>query len=303
MLAGKESALDYRKPVFKAMDYISHHLDDNPGLDEVAAAAAISTFHFHRIFKTMVGETIAGFTRRLRMERAARRLLASPQSDITTLALAAGFSSSQNFAKAFRLHFAMSPSEYRLQQGGNWKSKIGNDPLPFDTYDGLVMHPVTEHPGLLQGASVRQMPARRVAYMRRLGPYGKETCEQAHRDLLALFASDEVMTPAGTLSLYWDIPDITDETRCRTDVCIELGPEIPAGRQLTTQTIAAGPYAVCQFIARGDQLVACWETAFRWVVGQGLNCDDRPCYEQYYAGTDSDRDHYVFDICIPLINR
>ncbi|MEH8128708.1 AraC family transcriptional regulator [Aeromonas veronii] len=230
-------------------------------------------------------------------------MLASPQSDITTLALAAGFSSSQNFAKAFRLHFAMSPSEYRLLQGGNWKSKIGNDPLPFDTYDGLVMHPVTEHPGLLQGASVRQMPARRVAYMRRLGPYGKETCEQAHRDLLALFASDEAMTPAGTLSLYWDIPDITDETRCRTDVCIELGPEIPAGRQLTTQTIAAGPYAVCQFIARGDQLVACWETAFRWVVGQGLNCDDRPCYEQYHAGTDSDRDHYVFDICIPLINR
>ncbi|HHQ4713154.1 TPA: AraC family transcriptional regulator [Aeromonas veronii] len=111
------------------------------------------------------------------------------------------------------------------------------------------------------------------------------------------------MTPAGTLSLYWDIPDITDETRCRTDVCIELGPEIPAGRQLTTQTIAAGLYAVCQFIARGDQLVACWETAFRWVVGQGLNCDDRPCYEQYHAGTDSDRDHYVFDICIPLINR
>ncbi|MFB2888726.1 AraC family transcriptional regulator [Aeromonas veronii] len=303
MLAGKESDLDYRKPVFKAMDYISHHLDDNPGLDEVAAAAAISTFHFHRIFKTMVGETIAGFTRRLRMERAARRLLASPQSDITTLALAAGFSSSQNFAKAFRLHFAMSPSEYRQQQGGNWKSKIGNDPLPFDTYNGLVMHPVTEHPGLLQGASVRLMPARRVAYMRRLGPYGKETCEQAHRDLLALFASDEAMTPAGTLSLYWDIPDITDETRCRTDVCIELGPEIPAGRQLTTQTIAAGPYAVCHFIARGDQLVACWETAFRWVVGQRLNCDDRPCYEQYHAGTDSDRDHYVFDICIPLINR
>ncbi|WHF38244.1 helix-turn-helix domain-containing protein [Aeromonas salmonicida] len=172
-MVGKESSLDYRKPVFKAMDYISQHLDDNPSLDEVAMAAAISTFHFHRIFKTMVGETIAGFTRRLRMERAARRLLAAPQSDITTLAIAAGFSSSQNFAKAFRLHFAMSPSEYRQQQGGNWKSKIGNDPLPFETYDGLVMHPVTEHQGLLQGASVKQMPARRVAYMRRMGPMAR----------------------------------------------------------------------------------------------------------------------------------
>lgn len=157
-MVGKESSLDYRKPVFKAMDYISQHLDDNPSLDEVATAAAISTFHFHRIFKTMVGETIAGFTRRLRMERAARRLLAAPQSDITTLAIAAGFSSSQNFAKAFRLHFAMSPSEYRQQQGGNWKSKIGNDPLPFETYDGLVMHPVTEHQGLLQGRASSRCP-------------------------------------------------------------------------------------------------------------------------------------------------
>nr|WP_235687753.1 helix-turn-helix domain-containing protein [Aeromonas veronii] len=79
----------------------------------------------------MVGETIAGFTRRLRMERAARRLLASPQSDITTLALAAGFSSSQNFAKAFRLHFAMSPSEYRQQQGETGKARLETIPFPL----------------------------------------------------------------------------------------------------------------------------------------------------------------------------
>lgn len=302
-MAGKEPVLDYRKPVFKAMNYISQHLDENPGLDEVATAAAISTFHFHRIFKTLVGETVASFTRRLRMERAARRLLDAPHSDITTLALSAGFSSSQNFAKAFRLHFAMTPSEYRQHQGGSWKSKIGNDPLPFDHYDDLVMHPVCEHQGLLQGASIKQMPARHVAYMRRLGPYGKETCEQAHRELLALFASDSTVTPAGTLSLYWDSPDITDETRCRTDVCIELPTASKANRQLTTQTIAAGPYAVCQFIARGDQLVTTWEVAFRWLVTQGLRCDDLPCYEQYHAGTDPDRDHYVFDICIPLITR
>ncbi|MCW0507120.1 AraC family transcriptional regulator [Aeromonas piscicola] len=285
------------------MDYISHHLDRNPTLDEVATAAALSSFHFHRIFKAVVGETIAGFTRRLRMERAARRLLLSPHSDVTRLALEAGFSSSQNFAKAFRLHFAMTPSDYRQQQGLAQNSKIGNDPAALADYDALVMNQDSTIDGLLQRAEVVTLPSRRVAYMRRLGRYGQETCRQAHHDLLTLLACAGPVTPVGTLSLYWDIPDITDETRCRTDVCIELGADQTVGRRVATQTITAGPYAVCHVVARGDQLAAAWEAAFRWLVASELACDDRPCYEQYHATTDLARDHYVFDICIPLITR
>ncbi|VTM23194.1 Multiple antibiotic resistance protein marA [Raoultella terrigena] len=96
---------DYRAQVFKAIDYISQNLCFNPTLEEIASAVALSSFHFHRIFKAEVGETIAGFTRRLRMEKAAMWLIESPRRDITGLALRVGFSSSQNFAKAFRQHF------------------------------------------------------------------------------------------------------------------------------------------------------------------------------------------------------
>lgn len=115
----QSTVVDYKKRVCQAMDYISRNLDRDLTLEEIAEAASFSMFHFHRIFKAVVGETVAGFTRRLRLETAANRLLSSQQDDITQIAMALGFSSSQNFAKAFRQQFDMSPTQYR-------KSKIGN---------------------------------------------------------------------------------------------------------------------------------------------------------------------------------
>jgi AraC family transcriptional regulator len=115
----RHTAMEYKRRVCKAMNFVSHHLDRDLTLGEIAEVACFSKFHFHRIFKAVVGETIAGFTRRLRLECAANCLLANSHEDITTIAINNGFSSSQNFATAFRQHFGMTPSEFR-------KSKIRN---------------------------------------------------------------------------------------------------------------------------------------------------------------------------------
>lgn len=103
----RHTAMDYRKRVCQAMNFISRNLDRDLSLEEVAGVASFSMFHFHRIFKAVVGETVAGFTRRLRLEFAANRLLSNQHEDITTIAIDCGFSSSQNFAKAFRQHLLL----------------------------------------------------------------------------------------------------------------------------------------------------------------------------------------------------
>ena len=71
------TAWEYRKRVCLAMNFISENLDRDLSLEEVARAGSFSKFHFHRVFKAAVGETIAEFTRRLRLEMAANRLLSS----------------------------------------------------------------------------------------------------------------------------------------------------------------------------------------------------------------------------------
>lgn len=276
------------------MDYISQNLCLNPTLDEISRAAALSSFHFHRIFRTHVGETVAEFTRRLRMERAATGLIAHPERDITGLALEVGFSSSQNFAKAFRQHFSLSPGEFRRRYLAATNSKPGNV--------SSEKSPYSQNGTGMRRAAVATLPARRVAYMRRFGPYGKETCQQTHQDLLASLPQRTPAEPAGTLCIYWDAPEVTDQSRCRTDVAIEIGMGEAVAREVAVQTISGGAYAVCHFAVYGEQLEQTWEIAFAWMQSRGLLKSDKPCYEYYYNETDVSRDYYVFDICIALKN-
>jgi AraC family transcriptional regulator len=77
------------------MNFISHNLDRDLSLEEIAGTANFSMFHFHRIFKAVVGETVAEFTRRLRLELAANRLLSNRHDSITAIAMDCGFSSSR----------------------------------------------------------------------------------------------------------------------------------------------------------------------------------------------------------------
>ncbi|MRS15008.1 helix-turn-helix domain-containing protein [Enterobacteriaceae bacterium RIT691] len=286
---------DHRKPVFKAMDYISQNLHLNPTLEDIANSVALSSFHFHRLFRAQVGETVAAFTRRLRMERAAAWLLTYPQEEITGLALRVGFSSSQNFAKAFRAHFAVSPGEFRRRHTLATKSKPGNV--------GRVKSPYSQCTGQDSGllaAQITRLPARRVAYMRRFGPYGKETCQQTHQDLLASLPARTPSQPAGTICVYWDTPEITMESRCRTDVCVDIGATEKPGRGIAVQTLAGGTYGVCKFAVFEAQLDQTWEWAFAWLAERGWIKNDEPCYEYYYNETDVSNNYYVFDICIPL---
>jgi AraC family transcriptional regulator len=78
----------------------------------LAEIAGFSVPHFHRIFTAHVGENIASYVRRVRMERAGRKLRMGAV-DITEVALAAGYDSHAAFSRAFKQHFGLSPSEFR----------------------------------------------------------------------------------------------------------------------------------------------------------------------------------------------
>lgn len=137
-------------------------------------------------------------------------------------------------------------------------------------------------------------------YMRRFGPYGKETCQQTHQDLLASLPARTPSQPAGTLCVYWDAPEITSAARCRTDVGVEIGSSEKAGRGIAVQTLSGGIYGVCKFAVFEEQLDPAWEWALAWIAARGFIKSDKPCYEYYYNETDVSQNYYVFDICIPL---
>ncbi|HET6597182.1 MAG TPA: AraC family transcriptional regulator [Anaerolineales bacterium] len=96
----------------EVMRYIRAHIGEPLDRETLADVAGFSVPHFHRVFTAHVGESAISYVRRIRLERAARKLRMGAV-DITEVALAAGYDSHAAFGKAFKQQFGLSPSEFR----------------------------------------------------------------------------------------------------------------------------------------------------------------------------------------------
>lgn len=112
MVTDTQILTGYDERINDVQKYVREHTDEVLDREVLAAVAGFSVPHFHRIFTAHVGENIASYVRRVRLERAGRKLRMGAV-DITEVALAAGYDTHASFSKAFRQHFGLSPSEFR----------------------------------------------------------------------------------------------------------------------------------------------------------------------------------------------
>ena len=96
----------------RCLELIRARLSEDISLDELAAEAQLSPFHFARMFKQSVGVPPRVYLTRLRVERACE-LLEMTDLPVTEIAHEVGYSSNQVLARVFVKHRHMSPSDYR----------------------------------------------------------------------------------------------------------------------------------------------------------------------------------------------
>ena len=99
----------------RAQDFIEEHLEQHIGLEEIAAAAGLSAFHFTRCFKEATGLAPYGYLLLRRVERA-KDLLENTSRTLAEVALACGFATQQHLTEIFRTHTGLPPGRYRLQR-------------------------------------------------------------------------------------------------------------------------------------------------------------------------------------------
>jgi len=113
------AARDRRRAVEAALwiDANSHRDID---LEDAAAQAGISPFHFLRLFSDTLGVTPHQYLVRSRLRHAARRL-ADDDSPITDIAYDVGFGDLSNFVRTFHRAAGASPSRFRQASRGTSK--------------------------------------------------------------------------------------------------------------------------------------------------------------------------------------
>ncbi|GAB7036667.1 AraC family transcriptional regulator [Catenuloplanes niger JCM 9533] len=103
-----------KQQVDRLTDYMQARLAENITVDDLAAIAGVSRFHFIRVFSASTGHTPYQYLRRLRMAAAAE-LLHHTTQPIVQIALACGYRSPGQFAAAFRREYGVSPTRHRGQ--------------------------------------------------------------------------------------------------------------------------------------------------------------------------------------------
>ena len=106
---------DYKARLLRVLVHIQQHLDAPLALEELAAVACFSPYHFHRVFTGLIGESVKGHIRRLRLERAAIQLKLSGYP-VTRIAFDAGYETHEAFTRAFKSAFGLAPTRFRTQR-------------------------------------------------------------------------------------------------------------------------------------------------------------------------------------------
>ncbi|GAB2659798.1 AraC family transcriptional regulator [Vibrio panuliri] len=296
--------VDYQKRLTPVIRYLELHFNQPLNLQEVAALANLSPYHFHRVFKAVQGETLADFVRRLRLESAADELFKNKQS-VLNVALEYGFSSSQSLAKAFQKHFGVSPKafrdceDYRQFSELARNSKIGHA-LRKNGNEGSPLSSYTESNSTIWRAlmEIQHFAATKLAYIRVNGPYGVGYEEPAGK----LYQWAEMNGLAGNtcIFIYHDNPEVTPSEKCRTDICLMVDnqTEVPDGIEL--QDFPGGKYAVVrQNITETVQYGEAWDALMAQVIDAGVENDDRPCFELYHS-FDPQTQHADVSICTAI---
>ena len=272
----EENLTRWRARLQKAAALLSERLDDPPSLNELAAAAAVSSWHFHRIWRALTHETVGETVLRLRLE-ASQALLQARDTSVADTAMAVGFGTPQSFARAFRRHTGLTPSEHRA------RSTPGAELRPQD------MKVEIERRGEVL-----------VVALRRIGkPYA---------NLNATFgqvwswaeATNIIHQLDGIYGIPWDDPFSVPEVELRYDACLALG-VAAAPKPFHVVRLPVGDYARVRHTGSYDGLEAATQALVCDWLRSGHEPADFPIVHHFLNDPDQTPvNELVTDILLPI---
>lgn len=273
----------YENRMIRVLDYISQNLDGDLSLDTLADVAAMSRFHWHRVFHATTGYTLAETVRRQRAHRAACWLL---QTDlpIDRIAEKSGYNSIRSFSRVFTEYFEMSPAAFRKHGA----LRV----LAMSQFEGN---------SAMYDIEITKTPSRRLVGMPHKGPYLEigGTFEKLRAVIAARNLWPQVQ---GMVGVYYDDPAATKPEDLNSYAGIVVAPETPLPETLKEVTLPETEAAILHFKGPYSGLAAAYSHLYgTWLPNSKREFADHPAFEVYMnSPADTKPEDLLTDICVPL---
>ncbi len=273
----------YRERLDRVTAFLHANLETDIGIDELSDVACLSSYHWHRIYTAMSGETVATTLRRLHLQRAADRL-ANSDMEIAKIAELAQYGSQDTFSRAFREAYGKAPAAYR-QGGSHAAFKAANADADAKGFKVSI-----EHHDAVRCISIPQR-----------GPYLQ--IDAAMGKLFGILAQAGLLGEGTQMqAAFYDDPDLVATEDLRSAACTPCADdlELPAGTEELLRP--AGAYAKLEY--KGPY--ADMKDAYRWLYGvwlpsSGYEISERPGYESYLnSPVDTKPEDLRSDIFLPV---
>lgn len=280
--------------LYPVLDFIDQQYQRQIDPAELAALSFCSYRNLQRIFKSLYGETIGAYQKRIRLEQSAK-LLHYTNLSITEIAEEIGYADLQAFRKAFKKQFGQPPSKIRTHLVGLLEGLKTIKEIPSTAIEQLAAKSV-------------YLPPIQVVYHTYVGAYDTALLNAAWAQFFE--ACNEITLaqnkPLNSYGVVYDDPDITKNNDCRYKLCLAAVPNlmleetvIPIGQQ----TIGAHQYM--RFLHEGsyESINRTYDVIFGgWLLQNECNFLEHPIIEHYYHNeqhTEREEEYQTF-IYIPI---
>ncbi len=296
---------DYIKRINLALKFIDHHLDSKLSLESIAEIAHYSPFHFHRIFKAIIGETLNSYINRRRIEKTASVLLHKQEVSITELSLQYGFTSNSSFTRAFKNFYGVSPTQFRKLRPSKFskiskvESKNGQENLIFEKY----ICNINNHLNWIKmnaTIEIKEIPELNFASITHLGVDGVENAF----DRLIRWATPKglMQNPEAKMGrIFHDSFKITAPNKVRMSICLLTNEPFIVEGEISAVTIKKCKCIVGRFEITPNDFEKSWSGLFVWMNHNGYKKAEENPFEIYHNDFRKHPEHkFIVDLYIPI---
>ena len=285
--------------------YIDNNLDQDLSLEKIANVGCYSTFHLHRLFKAVTGETINNYITRKRIEKIAFCLMFHKDLTVTELSTQYGFSSNSTLTRAFTKFYGVSPTNFRNLLPGEYSkickadSKIGQAQAIFEQYICNINN-CLNHVKMNAKIEIKELAGMDVAYITCIGVDGLDNAfekmlQWARRAQLTQIPDFKL------IRIFHDSFRITAPENVRMSIGVPLLRATEVSGAVGLTTVEKGKFIIARFLIEPADFGKSWESLFVWMNENGYKKAPGDPFEFLYNNyNDHPEKKCMVDLYIPI---